>query len=85
MKESNIPQLDLAIRDALVSGDEQRAMELERGAPLFIFLRRDHGAREKSAKREKMSPEEKMKPVAAREATRLLTARPLGAIIATKN
>jgi hypothetical protein len=42
--EKNIPQLDPAIAAALRSGDEQRATELERGAPLFIFLKRDHGA-----------------------------------------
>ena len=29
---------------ALASGNEQRATELERGAQLFIFLKRDHGA-----------------------------------------
>jgi hypothetical protein len=39
--ERSVPQLDLAIRDALVNGDEQRATELERGEPLFIFLKRD--------------------------------------------
>jgi hypothetical protein len=42
--ERNIPQLDPAIATALANGDEKRATELERGAPLFIFLRRDHGA-----------------------------------------
>lgn len=42
--ERSIPQLDPAIREALANGDEQRATELERGAPLFVFLRRDHGA-----------------------------------------
>jgi uncharacterized protein (DUF302 family) len=42
--EGSVPQLDPAIRDALANGDEQRATELERGAPLFIFLKRDHGA-----------------------------------------
>ena len=42
--ETSVPKLDPAIRDALANGDEQRAMELERGAPLFIFLKRDHGA-----------------------------------------
>jgi uncharacterized protein (DUF302 family) len=42
--ERNVPQLDPAIAAALVNGDEQRATELERGAPLFIFLKRDHGA-----------------------------------------
>ena len=41
--ERNVPQLDPAIATALAKGDEQRAMELERGAPLFIFLKRDHG------------------------------------------
>jgi hypothetical protein len=42
--ERNVPQLDPALRDALIKGDEQRATELERGEPLFIFLKRDHGA-----------------------------------------
>jgi uncharacterized protein (DUF302 family) len=42
--ERTLPQLDPQIAAALVSGDEQRATELERGAPLFIFLKRDHGA-----------------------------------------
>jgi hypothetical protein len=32
------------IAAALANGDEKRATELERGAPLFIFLKRDHGA-----------------------------------------
>ena len=41
--ETSVPQLDPALREALVNGDEQRATELERGAPLFIFLKRDHG------------------------------------------
>jgi uncharacterized protein (DUF302 family) len=42
--ERNVSQLDPAIVQALANGDEQRAAELERGAPLFIFLKRDHGA-----------------------------------------
>jgi uncharacterized protein (DUF302 family) len=42
--ERNVSQLDPAIGEALANGDEQRATELERGAPLFIFLKRDHGA-----------------------------------------
>ena len=42
--ERSIPLLDPAIGEALANGDEQLAMELERGAPLFIFLKRDHGA-----------------------------------------
>ena len=42
--ESQLPQLDPEISLALVHGDEQRAKELERGADLFIFLKRDHGA-----------------------------------------
>lgn len=41
--ESNVPQLNPEIEEALAKGDEQRATELERGAPLFIFLKRDHG------------------------------------------
>ena len=41
--EQNVPQLDPALRTALANGDEQRATELERGVPLFIFLKRDHG------------------------------------------
>jgi uncharacterized protein (DUF302 family) len=42
--EGSVPQLDPAIREALANGDEQRATDLERGAPLFIFLKRDHGS-----------------------------------------
>ena len=42
--ERIVPQLDPALAAALVHGDEQRATELERGAQLFIFLKRDHGA-----------------------------------------
>jgi uncharacterized protein (DUF302 family) len=42
--EGGVLQLDPEIAEALADGDEQRATELERGAPLFIFLKRDHGA-----------------------------------------
>jgi uncharacterized protein (DUF302 family) len=42
--ERSVPQLNPAIAEALVKGDEERATELEQGAPLFIFLKRDHGA-----------------------------------------
>jgi hypothetical protein len=42
--ERDLPQLDPAIAEALTNGDEQQATELERGVPLFIFLKRDHGA-----------------------------------------
>jgi Domain of unknown function DUF302 len=42
--ERSVPQLDPALGVALAQGDEQRANQLERGAPLFIFLKRDHGA-----------------------------------------
>jgi hypothetical protein len=42
--ESSIPELDPAIMAALAEGDEPRATELTRGAKLFIFLKRDHGA-----------------------------------------
>jgi uncharacterized protein (DUF302 family) len=42
--ERSVPQLDPAITAALAKGDEQRATELEKGAQLFIFLKRDHGA-----------------------------------------
>ena len=42
--ERSVPQLDPALAEALVKGDEQRATELERGEPLFIFLKRNHGA-----------------------------------------
>jgi uncharacterized protein (DUF302 family) len=42
--ERSVPQLDPAISEALANGDEHRATELERGAPLFIFLNCDHGA-----------------------------------------
>jgi uncharacterized protein (DUF302 family) len=42
--ESSVPLLNPAIGEALEKGDEQRVTELERGVPLFIFLKRDHGA-----------------------------------------
>ena len=42
--ERNVPQLDPAIAEALAHGDEQKATEMERGQPLFIFLKRGHGA-----------------------------------------
>jgi len=42
--EKSVPQLDPDIAAALADGDEHRATELERGSPLFIFLKRDHGA-----------------------------------------
>ena len=48
--ERSVPQLDPAIGEALAAGDEQRATELERGAPLFIFLKRNHGALLQAAK-----------------------------------
>ncbi len=41
--DSSLPQFDDAISAALAHGDEQRAHELEQGADLFIFLKRDHG------------------------------------------
>ena len=42
--EGSVPKLDPAIAEALAKGDEQLATELEGGWPLFIFLKRDHGA-----------------------------------------
>lgn len=42
--EAALPQIDPATVADLAAGDEQRAQELERGAELFIFLKRDHGA-----------------------------------------
>jgi uncharacterized protein (DUF302 family) len=42
--EASLPKLDPAMSKALAAGDEQRVTELEGGHPLFIFLRRDHGA-----------------------------------------
>jgi uncharacterized protein (DUF302 family) len=42
--EASVPKLDPAIAEALSNGDEQRATELEGSSPLFIFLKRDHGA-----------------------------------------
>jgi len=42
--EAGLPKLDPAMTKALAAGDEQRVTELEQGNPLFIFLRRDHGA-----------------------------------------
>jgi len=42
--EAGLPKLDPAMIKALAAGDKQRVTELERDSPLFIFLRRDHGA-----------------------------------------
>ncbi len=42
--ESQVPQLDPEVTVALNEGDAERAQKLEHGAPLFIFLNRDHGA-----------------------------------------
>ncbi len=42
--ESQVPQLDPAVAAALNAGDSELAQKLERGVPLFIFLKRDHGA-----------------------------------------
>ncbi len=42
--EAQVPELDPAVADALNAGDSVRALKLEHGAPLFIFLKRDHGA-----------------------------------------
>ena len=42
--ESRVPQLDPAMAAALANDNERRATELERGAQLFIFQKRDHGA-----------------------------------------
>lgn len=42
--ERSIPQLDPRTAPALTRGDEPLATELERGAQLFMFLKRDHGA-----------------------------------------
>ena len=42
--DAAISQLDPAIGATLANGEEGRAKELERGAELFIFLKRDHGA-----------------------------------------
>jgi uncharacterized protein (DUF302 family) len=42
--ESTVPALDPEVRAALVKGDEQHALDLEKGAKLFIFLKRDAGA-----------------------------------------
>jgi hypothetical protein len=39
--ESRVPQLDPAMAAALANGNELRATELERGAQLFIFLKRE--------------------------------------------
>jgi hypothetical protein len=41
--ENTVPPIDLAIQDALASGDQKRAEELIGPSPLFIFLKRDHG------------------------------------------
>ena len=42
--EADLPKLDPAMIQALAAGDKQRVTELEQDQPLFIFLRRDHGA-----------------------------------------
>jgi uncharacterized protein (DUF302 family) len=42
--EAQVPRLDPAIAAALDAGDIASAQKLEHGAPLFIFLKRDHGA-----------------------------------------
>jgi hypothetical protein len=42
--DAGLPQLDPAIGAALISGEEKRAKDLEGGAELFIFLKRDRGA-----------------------------------------
>ena len=42
--EAGLPKLDPAMVKAMAAGDEQRVAELEHGNPLFIFLKRDHGA-----------------------------------------
>jgi hypothetical protein len=42
--EAQVPQLNPAIVTALSTGDVAHAQKLENGAPLFIFLKRDHGA-----------------------------------------
>jgi len=42
--EAQVLQLDPAVVDAINAGGAARAQQLECGAPLFIFLKRDHGA-----------------------------------------
>jgi len=42
--EAGLPKLDPAMVKTMAAGDEQRVAELEHGNPLFIFLKRDHGA-----------------------------------------
>ncbi len=42
--ETQVPQLDPSLIAALNAGDVEHAQKLEHGAPLFIFLKRDHGA-----------------------------------------
>jgi uncharacterized protein (DUF302 family) len=42
--EAVLPKLDPAMVKAMAAGYEQRVAELEHGNPLFIFLKRDHGA-----------------------------------------
>jgi uncharacterized protein (DUF302 family) len=42
--EAQVPQLDPTIAAALNAGNLGRAQKFEHGAPLFIFLKRDHGA-----------------------------------------
>jgi hypothetical protein len=42
--EAGLPKLDPAMVKAMAAGDEQQVAELEHGNPLFIFLKRDHGA-----------------------------------------
>jgi uncharacterized protein (DUF302 family) len=42
--EAAVPAMDPAIQDALASNDRARAEKLIDHAPLFLFLKRDHGA-----------------------------------------
>jgi uncharacterized protein (DUF302 family) len=42
--ESSVPKLDRTMLKTLAAGDEQATAKLEQGHPLFIFLKRDHGA-----------------------------------------
>lgn len=39
-----LPQLDMAIVEALKDGDQKKAKNLEHGADLFMFLKRDLGS-----------------------------------------
>lgn len=67
--ERVVPLLDPKIALALRDGDGERAKELEQGAELFIFLKRDHGAMLRAGKPGKALQYEIGNPVTAASMT----------------